>query len=58
MVNSIAVIILKFKQCDFTIHLCVQKIQMEWQKVQTLIRLLRQFDLGLRCLPKLKCSNS
>ena len=33
------VIILKFKQCCFTVELCVQKIKKEWKTVWTLIRL-------------------
>ena len=52
--QKIAVIILKFEQGGFTIMVeeCVQKMQKEWQTVQTLIRLLlqEQSDL-LHCLP-------
>ena len=35
-----AVIIIKFEQCDPTIEYCVQKMQTERQTAQTLIRLL------------------
>ena len=39
---KIAVIILKFQQFVLSIQQYVQKIQMDWQTVYTLIRLLRQ----------------
>ena len=51
-----AIIILKFEQCSFTIEYCVQEIQTLWQIVLTLIRLfLQQSDLGLHCLPRPVC---
>ena len=42
------------EQFGFIIHLCVQMMQMEWQTVQTLIRLLHleQSNQGLRYLLK------
>ena len=35
-IRQTAVIILKFEQDGFTIQLCVQKMQLEWQTVKTL----------------------
>ena len=43
---KIAVIILKFEQCGFTMQYSVKKMQMKWQRVQTLIRLLLQKQPG------------
>ena len=44
------VIILNFEQCDFSVHLCVQKKQTERQTVQIL---KEHSDVGLHCLPNL-----
>ena len=51
----IAVIILKFEQCAFTIDYYVQKVQMERQRVQTkiILLLMEQADLNLHCLSSL-----
>ena len=48
-----AVINLKFKQRGFSIEKIIQNMQIEWQTVQTQIRLIhyKQSDLGLHCLP-------
>ena len=56
----ITIIVLKMEQFGFIIHQCVQMMQMEWQTVQTLIRLLHleQSDQGLRCLLKGGCITS
>ena len=50
--EKIAAVILKFEQFGFTVQNCVEKMQTEWQSVQTLIRL--HLDLGLHCLPRSK----
>ena len=50
----------KNRTFDVTLHLCTQKMLMEWQTAQTLIRLLlqKQSDLGLHCLLRPICPNT
>ena len=51
--ENFAVIFLKFKQRGQTLQYFIKTMQMEWQTVKTLIRLLleEQSDLGLHFLP-------
>ena len=55
-----AVINLKFKQRGFSIDKFIQNVQIKWQTLQTLIRLLHkeQSDLGLHCLPRPVCTET
>ena len=54
MLENCAVIYLKFKQSGKTKEFLVQNVQIEWQTVKTLIRLLleERSDLGLHSLPQ------
>ena len=55
--ENFAVIYLNFKRKGQTCGYFIKKMQMEWQLMKTLIRLLleEQSDLGLHCLPRSIC---
>ena len=52
-------IVPKIQHFSFASQQCVQNLEMQWQKLQTLIRLLpmEQSDLGLHCLLRPICLN-